>query len=194
MKKKTRELAILAMLSAITILLGIVPNIGIIQIGPVAFTILHIPVIIASIILGIKGGLVTGLLFGITSWFVAVTRAFTPIDLLFVNPLISILPRTLFGLVAGIFGSLINKEKRLMLKTGVISFVSTLLHTTFVYVAFYLFAKQEVAAALAITTKNIFMFLFSLFSINALVEAAVATVVVCAVTKALSRQRKIEDI
>ena len=75
---KVKDLTQIAMLMAITIILGIVPNIGIIQIGPVSLTILHIPVIIAAMLFKVKGGAIVGLTFGLTSWFVASTRAVTP--------------------------------------------------------------------------------------------------------------------
>ena len=67
---KNKDITLLSMFIAITVVLGVVPNIGIIQIGPISLTILHIPVILASFMLGIKGGIVTGFCFGLTSGFI----------------------------------------------------------------------------------------------------------------------------
>jgi uncharacterized membrane protein len=98
---KTREITINAMLIAITALLAIVPNLGIITIGPVSLTIMHIPVILAGIVFGFQSAVITGVTFGISSMFVAMTRGVTPVDLLFINPVVSVLPRLLFGISVG---------------------------------------------------------------------------------------------
>lgn len=99
MKKKlnTRDLVMVAMLGAITVVLGLTP-LGFIPLGPLSATTMHIPVIVASITQGpIIGGLV-GLIFGLSSLWNAMTRP-TVISFVFYNPLISILPRVILGLI-----------------------------------------------------------------------------------------------
>ncbi len=99
MKKKlnTRDLVVVAMLGAITVVLGLTP-LGFIPLGPLNATTMHIPVIVASITQGpIIGGLV-GLIFGLSSLWNAITRP-TVISFVFYNPLISIVPRVLLGLI-----------------------------------------------------------------------------------------------
>lgn len=178
------------MLSALTILLGVIPNIGIIQIGPVSFTILHIPVIIASIIYGIKGGMIIGLVFGITSWFVAITRAFTPLDLMFVNPLISILPRVMFGMVSGVICQIIKAQNISFIKCSVVGLVSTFIHSLFVYSCLYFFGKEELSLIINGSIKNLLVFLASIISINALVEAIVAAILTYLIVQAIDKVRK----
>lgn len=179
------------MLCSITFLLGIIPNIGIIQIGPVSFTILHIPVIIAAIIYKIKGGAIVGLVFGITSWFVAVTRAYTPIDLLFINPLISVVPRVLYGLVAGLLARLLYKGNKLEIKSSLIAFLSTFAHSLLVYLFLYIFGRQELGEEVVGSIKNLLLFLLSIFSINALIEAIIASIIVFIVVKSLKSNKKV---
>lgn len=188
----TKELATLSMLSALTILLGAVPNIGIIQIGPVSLTILHIPVIIASILFGVKGGLIIGTIFGITSWVVAVTRAFSAIDLLFVNPLVSILPRALFGLICGVLCSLAIKEDPSSIKCSIISFVSTIIHTVLVYIAIYFCGKEILLNGIELggSIQNLIPFLLSALTINSLLEAIVAAIVSFILVKSIGNMRK----
>ena len=67
--KKTKDLIFYAMFIAIEMLLVFIPFLGYIPIGPLRATTLHIPVIIAGIILGKKGGMIIGLVFGLSSLF-----------------------------------------------------------------------------------------------------------------------------
>ncbi len=93
-----RKMVIIGILGAISVILGMTP-IGFIPIGPTRATIMHIPVIIGAIIEGpIVGGFV-GLIFGLFSIYQAVTNP-TPVSFVFLNPLVSILPRILIGIVS----------------------------------------------------------------------------------------------
>jgi uncharacterized membrane protein len=98
---KTQELILVSLFSAIILILAMVPNVGLISFGAVAITIIHIPVLIGAMTLKrVSSVLVLGLLFGLGTLFAALTRGSTPIDLAFINPLISVLPRILFALIA----------------------------------------------------------------------------------------------
>jgi uncharacterized membrane protein len=98
---KTQELILVSLFSAIILILAMVPNVGLISFGAVAITIIHIPVLIGAMTLKrVSSVFVLGLLFGLGSLFAALTRGSTPIDLAFINPLISVLPRILFALIA----------------------------------------------------------------------------------------------
>lgn len=100
MKLETKNLTTVGILGAIVIMLGLTP-LGFIPLGVLTITSLHIPVIIAGILEGpVVGGLV-GLIFGFFSLFNAMTRP-TPISFVFYNPLISIMPRILIGIVTGL--------------------------------------------------------------------------------------------
>jgi uncharacterized membrane protein len=65
--QKTRNLVMLAMFSAITLLLGLTPA-GYIPIGVVKITSVILPVAIGAIFLGTKGGAILGFVFGLTSF------------------------------------------------------------------------------------------------------------------------------
>lgn len=93
-----RRLSIIGILGAITAVLGMTP-IGFIPIGPTRATIMHIPVIIGAIIEGPIVGAFVGLIFGLFSIFQAVTAP-TPVSFAFINPLVSVLPRVLIGIVS----------------------------------------------------------------------------------------------
>lgn len=97
-KFDVRKLAVIGVLGAISAVLGMTP-LGFIPVGPTRATIMHIPVIIGAIMEGpIVGGFV-GLIFGLFSIFQAVTNP-TPVSFVFLNPLVSVLPRILIGLFA----------------------------------------------------------------------------------------------
>ncbi len=93
-----RKMAIIGVLGAISAVLGMTP-IGFIPVGPTNATIMHIPVIIGAIVEGPIVGMLVGLIFGIFSLIRAITTP-TIISPVFYNPLVSILPRVLIGLVS----------------------------------------------------------------------------------------------
>lgn len=112
-KKKhlsTRNMVLIGLLGAITVVLGQTP-LGFIPIGPLNATTMHIPVIIGAILEGPIVGAFVGLIFGLSSMFNAITRPTSPISFVFINPLISVLPRVLIGFIAYyIFRALKNIE------------------------------------------------------------------------------------
>ncbi|WDV45503.1 ECF transporter S component [Clostridiaceae bacterium M8S5] len=93
-----KKLAIIGMLGAISIVLGLTP-LGFIPIGPTSATIMHIPVIIGAILEGPIVGMLVGLIFGASSLFRAATNP-SPVSFVFLNPLVSILPRVLIGVTS----------------------------------------------------------------------------------------------
>ena len=70
-------------------------NLGFFSSGKIAFTILHIPVFIAVILIGLPQGVLLAAVFGVSSLITAYLHPTGALDLLFQNPLISVLPRIL---------------------------------------------------------------------------------------------------
>lgn len=94
--KETRTMVVLGMMLAITIVLDMTP-LGAIPMGTVVATIAHLPTILVGILLGPIAGALMGFMFGVVSLLHALIRPASPFSLLFINPLISILPRILIG-------------------------------------------------------------------------------------------------
>lgn len=92
-----RKMAIVGVLGAISAVLGMTP-LGFIPVGPTRATIMHIPVIIGAIMEGPVVGALVGLIFGLFSIFQAITNP-TPVSVVFLNPIVSVLPRVLIGVV-----------------------------------------------------------------------------------------------
>ena len=61
-----RKMAVIGVLSAISVMMSMIPFIGYIPIGPIKATIMHIPVIIGAIVEGPVVGAIIGLIFGLT--------------------------------------------------------------------------------------------------------------------------------
>lgn len=110
-ENKTLSLVQLSLLSGIIVLMSLIPFLGYIPLGVIRATIIHVPVIIGSIILGPKKGAILGFLFGLTSFL---NNTFNPTITSFVftplfsagslggNPLsliICFVPRILVGIV-----------------------------------------------------------------------------------------------
>ena len=110
-KFDVRKMAIVGVLGGISTILGMTP-LGFIPVGPTRATIMHIPVIIGAIMEGpVVGGLV-GLIFGLFSIFQAITSP-TPVSFVFLNPLISVVPRVLIGITSFyVFKALSNLGNR----------------------------------------------------------------------------------
>jgi uncharacterized membrane protein len=97
---RTRKIVIAGVMAAISILLGVTRWGFIPWFAGISLTIMHVPVIIGAILEGPVVGLVIGLIFGIFSMVQAAVAPNGPGDVVFTNPLISILPRLFIGPVA----------------------------------------------------------------------------------------------
>ena len=121
-KSKTYRLVIRAILTAIIILQTMVPFLGFIPIGITSLTIIHITVIVAAIVLGTKDGMFIGLVWGIFTMIRAFTSPTTPLDIaVFTNPIISVVPRVLVGLVAGLLFTIIYKKTKKVVAASIVA-------------------------------------------------------------------------
>ena len=107
---KTRKIAVAGIMGALCIVMALTP-IGYIPIGPTKATIIHIPVIVAAILEGPLVGAIVGLIFGLSSMLNALIFP-TVTSYVFFNPLVSVLPRILVGLVAYFVFALFKKIKK----------------------------------------------------------------------------------
>lgn len=96
--QKLRKMVISSMLGAITVVLGLTP-LGLIPLGIINATTMHIPVIVGAILEGPVVGGAIGLIFGISSLVKAITMP-NLLSFAIINPLVSIVPRVLIGVVS----------------------------------------------------------------------------------------------
>jgi uncharacterized membrane protein len=188
MKTKNQEviraLALTAALGALTIVLTIT-RLGFIPwFSGAAITILHVPVIIATLLGGLWAGLGVGLVFGLSSLIQAAVGPTGVLDPFFVNPIVSVLPRMLIALITFfVFKALqaINKNKNPFLKqgfVGVAAFLGSLTNTVFVIGALY---ATHYADLVAITEGAGYIAFLIMLLPQALLEAGASVVLSIAV-------------
>lgn len=95
-----KEMTIVSILGAIIFVMGWTP-IGMIPLTLIlSATIIHVPVIIGALVMGPKVGLILGLIMGLTSLSRAWIAPQSPLNLIFMNPIIAVLPRLFIGIAA----------------------------------------------------------------------------------------------
>lgn len=144
-----------------------------------SITILHIFVVIVALLGGYKRSWVLGLTFGILSFIMAYVAPKSLLDPLFQNPLVSVLPRLLFGLISGYLASLfINKVKdnkvQLTIYSAIIAAISTLIHTVLVIGSIYIFYNDIAVSELS---PNFFEFIYFIITANGIIEISLAAII-----------------
>ncbi|WP_027623117.1 ECF transporter S component [Clostridium lundense] len=183
----TRQLAVIGMLSGISILLGI-SGLGFIPIPPVKATIMHIPVIIGAILEGpVVGGMI-GLIFGIFSVIQAITNP-TPLFFVFVNPIVSVLPRILIGIVSYYFYNMI-KTNHNSIKIGIGAFIGSITNTFGVLGLMYLLYVERYAKVFNISVSAAKKGIIAIGLTNGLPEAAISVLITIPVVMAVKKFKK----
>ncbi len=99
-QERTRKIVTIGILGAISIFLGLTRWGFIPWLSGASLTIMQVPVIIGAVLEGPVVGLAIGLIFGVFSLIQAGVAPNGPGDVIFTNPLISVLPRLFIGPVA----------------------------------------------------------------------------------------------
>ncbi len=202
---KTRRLTMFAMFLTLELLLIFTP-LGFVPLGAINATTLHIPVILAGILMGPLEGAGLGLVFGLSS---LIRNTVAPNLTSFVfSPFVTvgafsgnawsiwvaIGPRILLGLLAALIFRLLHKYLKLgTLAAGISAGLSTFLHTIMVMGSIYFLFGQEYAAAQNMTQAALLGLIGTVISVNGVAElilAAVVVMAVYAVTAVSRRQRK----
>ncbi|WP_159648926.1 ECF transporter S component [Erysipelothrix aquatica] len=186
---KVRDITMNAMFIAITLILALVPGLGMINIGFVSITIMHIPVIIAGLVLGAKAALINATAFGVAAMFIAATRPVGVFDVLFVNPLVSVLPRIIFGLSIVVVASLMKRlTKNFVVVASVTSVVATLVHTVAVLLAMYIAATGSASPEiLAAAPTSALVLIGSVLLSNGIFEIIASVVIAVPTSVALNK-------
>ena len=197
----TRRILRLTQLSVLVALLLIFgfTSIGYIKIGVIEITLNVIPVAIAAIVLGPSAGAICGAVFGLTSFWQAVSgmSAFGA-ALVAINPIftliICLIPRILEGLLTGlIFKGLSKVCKGNSVPCAVSSLCCPLLNTLlFVGSFLLLFSRTDFFSSLysQSAANNILAFFAWFVGLNGAVEAVAGFVISSAASKALLTANK----
>jgi len=167
-----RKLVITGALGALAIFLGIT-RLGFFPwISGASITILHIPAIIGAILEGPFVGTGIGAIFGLFSLLQAYIAPTGPVDPLFQNPLVSVLPRIVFPLVTWAIYTTMSRWAKIPAVIAA-SVAGTVVHTALVLSMLVL---TDVTGILAKVTNsaNGWVAAGAIFIANGLPEAAAA--------------------
>ncbi len=183
----TRQITTIGMLSAISIVLG-VTGLGFIPIPPVKATIMHIPVIIGAILEGPVVGAMVGLIFGIFSIVQAITTP-TPVSFIFLNPLVSVLPRVLIALTSYYTYKAIKTNFK-VLNMSVAAAIGSLTNTCGVLGMIYLLYLEPYAKVLHLSTSAAQKGIITIGATNGIPEAIISTIITVSVVTAVNKIRR----
>jgi len=185
-RKKITHMVLLALFTALIILLGFTP-LGLIPLGFINVTILCVPVIIGTLLLGLKDGLFLGLMFGLVSVISAFTKPSALVSTLMgASPVLmivmSIIPRLLVPVVSyGVYRLL----KRAKGASAIAAACGSLTNTIFylgLMLLFYVLCGIDTASVLALIGGTAL--------IAGACEAAANAVICSAAVTALAKVRK----
>ena len=188
-----RELVMLGMLSAILLIMSFTP-LGYLNVGPLAISLNMVPVGIAAVALGPKGGAVLGAMFGITSFLQCIGMGGTSamgVILFEINPFLAFIQRFVPRLLAGLLSGFVYKGMKKLSNQTVAGFVTgfcaALFNTAlFMLALILLFGGTEYLQSM-IGGQNIFLFVCTFVGINAIVEMFASTLAVGVVGKTINK-------
>lgn len=207
-QSKSKKLTMMGMFSAIIFVLAFTP-IGYIQLPFIKATIIHIPVIIGSILLGARYGSVLGFMFGVTS---LINNTMTPAISSFVfSPFIPV-PATGYGsplalivcfvprILVGVFPALAYKGiKKLcggrfeIVSLAISGVIGSLTNTLLVMHLIFFFFKDAYASVRNVALDAVYNVILGIIAVNGIPEAIVAGILTAAVCIPIKivRQRQI---
>lgn len=194
---ETKEIAYLGVFGAIILFLSLVPapygQWGFIRFSSgIEFTIVHIPVIIGGIYGGRRSAIILGLIFGLGSISAAAIYG-GPTAVFFLNPLVSILPRIVFGYLTFEIYNLLHKViKKDFLSVALSAALSTLAHSIMVIGILFIFYLGPSALLTVVETDQLKMLLLFLLMINVGVETVLAVIIAGPIAKRLKDYQSVE--
>lgn len=179
-----RELTVVGLLAAITIILGI-SGYGIMALGPLNVTTLHVPALIGALVEGPRVGAFVGLIFGVYSFWQNFTAP-NILSPLFINPLVSVVPRIIFPILAVlVYKSLwkVPQGPRIIIS----AFMGTIFHTCMVMGLIYVLYSNMFAQAMHLSSDQVIGTILILSVTHGIPEAIFAGVIVTPIALALRK-------
>lgn len=208
--QRTKGLTQVALFAALIFLMAFTPFLGYIPLGFTRATIIHIPVIIGSLILGPGKGAFLGGIFGLTSFL---NNTFNPTATSFVfspfyslgevsggveSLIICFLPRILVGVVPYFVYRLViklGKKDRVSTVGLALAGVSgALTNTLLVMNLIFLFFRDAYAAANQVASTAVYGFILGIIGINGVPEAVVAAILTWLVCRVLMNRKVMQNI
>lgn len=186
-KRRIRMLTIHSLFIALITLMGLVPFLGFIPLGAgVSITLVHLPVLLGAALLSPRSATIFGLTFGLVSLIAVLTNpAKQPTDFFFLNPMVSVFPRLVFGLIAGGLFSF-TRHRLLSVRVALLAlaaFFATVVHTVLVLTMLWIFESANLSG----TFGSLINLIWIILGVNGLIEAVIAAVLIPPLTLALLR-------
>ncbi|UQS86380.1 ECF transporter S component [Nicoliella spurrieriana] len=152
-----------------------IPGLGYIPFGPLSLTIIPVTVILAAVLLGTTDGMLIGGIWGIITFIRAFFWPTSPLaQYVFINPLVSILPRILIGLVAGVIFNRIIRYNHRKAWLAIVGGLGSLTNTIFLLGMIYVFYHGYAHELYHINVKALLPYLLTVLATNGLLEALIA--------------------
>lgn len=192
-KKRTQRLTLAAFFVAIEIVLGVTP-LGFIPVGAISITTMHLPVILAGMVLGPGYGAMAGFVFGMISMIKATMSpgltsfCFSPFITVggvsgnFWSFVIALGPRMFLGWFSGMMFRMLRKHTNDITAASVTAAVNTLIHTLLVMGLIWVFFGTEYASAAGISVGAVIV---AVLASNGILEIILAAVAIPALVRAL---------
>jgi len=177
-KSNAYQISVLAVLTAIVIIQNVVPLFGYIPLPGLSITTIHITVIIAAVILGPKDGAIIGGVWGLIDWIRAFTAPTSPLaPIVFTNPLVSVLPRVLVGVVAGVIFAKWSQRKHPAVGMTIAAVAGSLVNTILVLGLIGLLYRNAAAGFYQIDLSKLMPYLLAIVGTNGVPEAILAGII-----------------
>ena len=199
---KTVGMVQVALFAALIIIMSVTPMLGYIPLGFTRATIIHVPVILGSILLGPKKGALLGGIFGLTSFInntinpTVTSFVFTPFYTLgefeggIGSVIICFVPRILVGVLPyfvyrGLRKVMKQGKASQVISLGAAGVAGSLTNTILVMGLILVCFKDAYATANNIASGAVYGFVLSIVGINGVPEAIVAAIIVAFVGRIL---------
>ena len=177
-QNKTNQLVKLSVFVALIIIQSWVPMLGNIPTPVLSITYIHGTVILATLWLGWKEGVLVGTAWGLNSWIRALTVPLSPIHAQVLSDvMVSVLPRMLMPLIlAGLIVVFKSWSKNPRLVGALAGFSGSFLNTFLVLGAMVLFKQEAYMTIQGVDQTGLWKLLGGIIATNGILEAFVAAV------------------
>lgn len=179
----------LAMFIALILVQTTVPIIGNIPFGPLSITIIPITVIVSAILMGPKFGGIVGFSWGFITFIRAYWWPTSPLAaIVLVNPIISIVPRMLIGIIIGFLYLKLKDKYKSKILLPVMGILGSLVNTIIFLSLIYVFYRNQSFQLYHIDNSSMLPFLLGVAGTNGLIEMLVSGLVVPLIVRPLQKK------
>ena len=179
---QTKKLVQISLLTSVIFLLTFT-ELGYPKFGPINSTIIHLPVFFGIVYFKtLKESIILGFIFGLSSFMKVWLVPTSPLDVIFLNPLVSIVPRIAVAIIG--YFLLVKWSKKWMVFP--MMFLTSLIHSALVLGMMFLLYNSFIAKTLNMST---WVLIWGIFTTSAMVEALLAASVCPSLSKAIEMRR-----